>query len=64
MRLRIEATLGVGYIVSDLDGEIATEVVRSMPGVMEVLKLMRTPSSFIEDVIKRLEHEKSVEITF
>ena len=57
-------TLGAGYTVSDLDGDIATEVVRSDAGLWEVLGLMRAPRDLIRDVIDRLEVEKSIQVTY
>jgi hypothetical protein len=56
--------LDAGYTVSDLDGEIATEVVRSDAGLWEILGLMRAPRDLIRDVISRLEAEKSIQITY
>ena len=64
MRLQIDSSLGAGYTVADLDGDIATEVVRSDAGLREVLKLMRAPKEVTEDVIIRLNHERSIQVSF
>ena len=64
MRLEIKTSLGAGYTVSDLDGDIATEVVRSDQGLWEVLGLMRTPRDMIRDVIDRLEVENTIQIDY
>ena len=61
MRLEIKTSLDAGYTVSDLDGDIATEVVRSDAGLGG---LMRAPRDLIRDVISRLEAEKSIQITY
>jgi hypothetical protein len=64
VRLEIKSSLGAGYTVSDLDGDIATEVVRSDQGLWEVLGLMRAPRDVIRDVITRLECENSINISY
>ena len=64
MRLHINVALDEAYTVADLDGDIATEVARSPQGLREILKLMGTPREMIEDVVSRINHERSLHITF
>ena len=64
MRLEIKSSLGAGYTVSDLDGDIATEVCRSDAGLWEVLGLMRAPRDVIRNVIDRLEAENTIQIDY
>ncbi len=64
MRLEITNSSGGGYTIADLDGDIATEVVRSDAGLWEILGLMRTPRDLIRDVIGRLDQERSIQITY
>jgi len=64
MRLKIDLNLDEAYTVADLDGDIATEVVRSMAGLREILKMMGTPRDLIDSVIQRIASEKSIQITY
>jgi len=64
MRLQIDHSLGAGYTITDLDGDIATEVVRSAAGLWEILGLMRVPRDVIMDLISRLNQEHSIQITY
>jgi hypothetical protein len=64
MRLQIDSSLGAGYTVADLDGDIATEVVRSDAGLREILKLMRAPRDVIENVVGRLDRERSIQVDY
>jgi hypothetical protein len=64
MRIQIDSSMGAGYTITDLDGDIATEVVRSDAGVREILGLMRAPRDVIEGVIVRLEWERSLQIDY
>lgn len=64
MRLEITSSSSGGYTVSDLDGDIATEVVRSDAGLWEILGLMRAPRDMIRDVIGRLGEERSILIDY
>lgn len=63
MRIQIESTVDA-YTIIDLDGEIATEVVRSGAGVWEILGLMRVPRDVIRDVVDHLGQQPSIQITF
>ena len=64
MRLKVDVNLDDAYTVADLDGDIATEVARSFAGLREILKLMGTPREMIENVLERINQERSVQITF
>jgi len=64
MRLEITSSTSGGYTISDLDGDIATEVVRSDAGLWEILGMMRTPRDLIRDVIDRLDEERSIQISY
>jgi len=64
MRLQVDLNLDEAFTVADLDGDIATEVVLSIKGLREVLKLMGTPRDVIENVVHRINQERSIQITF
>ena len=64
MRLKIDVNLDDANTVVDLDGDIATEVARSIQGLREILKLMRAPQEMIDDVLCRIDQERSLEITY
>lgn len=63
MRIQIDSSVDA-YTIIDLDGDIATEVVRSGAGVWEILGLMRVPRDVIRDVVDRLGQQPSIQITF
>ena len=64
MRIQIDRSLGAGYTITDLDGDIATEVVRSDAGLREILGLLRAPRDIIEGVINRVDWERSFEVVY
>ncbi|HEY1240173.1 MAG TPA: hypothetical protein VGF16_06430 [Bryobacteraceae bacterium] len=64
MRLKVDLNLDEAYTIADLDGDIATEVARSMAGLREILKLMGAPRDLIESVLQRIDSEKSIQITY
>lgn len=64
MTLQIDLNLDEAYTVIDLGGDIATEVARSMPGLREILRLMGTPREMIDDVVSRIDQERSLRVTF
>ena len=64
MNLKIDLNLDDAYTVADLDGEIATEVVRSIVGLREVLRLMGAPPHMVDSVISRISQERSIQINY
>lgn len=64
MHLQIDCSIGAGYTITDLDGDIAPEVVRSDAGLREVLGMMRAPRELIEGVVNRVDFERSFDITY
>ena len=64
MRLQIDGSLGAGYTIADLDGDIATEVVRSVAGLREVLGLMRAPRDVVDGVVFGLDFQRSIQIDY
>ncbi len=64
MNLKIDLNLDEAYTVADLDGDIATEVVRSIVGLREVLRLMGAPPHMIDSVISRIGQERSIQINY
>ena len=64
MNLKIDLNLDEAYTVADLDGDIITEVARSTQGLREILKVMGAPRDVIEDVLARINNERSLQITY
>ncbi|MBZ5579598.1 MAG: hypothetical protein LAP40_23825 [Acidobacteriia bacterium] len=64
MRLQIDCSIGAGYAITDLDGDIATEVVRSDAGLREILGILRAPRDVIEGAINRLDWDRSFQISY
>ena len=64
MRLQIDRSIGAGYTITDLDGDIAPEVVRSDAGLREILGMLRAPRELVEGVINRVDWDRSFEITY
>jgi hypothetical protein len=55
---------GADYSVSDLDGDIATELVNSRAELRNILKTMGMPPEMIENTVGRLNSERLVEVGF
>ena len=64
MNLKVDLNLDGAYTVADLEGEIITEVARSMQGLREILKIMGAPREMIDDVVRRIDQERSIQITY
>jgi hypothetical protein len=64
VRLQIDFNLDEAYTVADLDGDIATEVARSVQGLREILRLMGAPREMTEDIITRIHQERIIQVVY